>query len=70
MQAYKVVTTVDPDGSVTLDCLPFPAGERVEVIVLATHRVDSGKAYPLRGTPYRYDEPTEPVAEADWEAAQ
>jgi hypothetical protein len=24
--------------------------------------------YPLRGTPIRYDDPMEPVAEADWDA--
>jgi hypothetical protein len=26
------------------------------------------RRYPLRGTPYRYDRPTDPVAEEDWES--
>jgi hypothetical protein len=26
--------------------------------------------YPLRGTAYRYERPTDPVAEDDWEAAR
>jgi len=34
MQAYRVETTVEPDGSLTVRDLPFVKGEKVEVIVL------------------------------------
>jgi hypothetical protein len=34
VNAYKVETVVNEDGSLTLKGLPFQAGDRVEVIVL------------------------------------
>ncbi len=69
MQAYRIETTVEPNGRVTLEALPFPVGEQVEVIVLpATNRSTADNPYPLRGLPYRYERPTDPVAEEDWEA--
>ncbi len=68
MEAYRVETTVAEDGELTLKQIPFRAGERVEVIVLAAPEVASaGDRYRLRGTPLRYDHPTEPVAGDDWE---
>jgi hypothetical protein len=71
VQAYKIETIVEKDGFLTLRGLPFQAGDRVEVIVLpAVHSVTRQQAYPLRGTAYHYDNPTEPVAEADWEAGR
>jgi hypothetical protein len=69
MQAYRTETKVNQDGSVTLRELPFAAGDEVEVIVLPREQQDlSRDRYPLRGTPIRYENPTEPVAESDWEA--
>jgi len=71
MQAYHVQTTVANDGTLKLNDLPFPAGEPVEVIVLARPvTLQRQNQYPLRGTPVTYIEPTEPVAQTDWEAAQ
>lgn len=68
MQAYRVETIVDEDGELKLTKLPFRAGDRVEVIVLAQSEIPEGaRRYPLRGTPIRYDRPTEPVGEAEWE---
>ena len=71
MQAYRVETTVQQDGTLTLSNLPLRAGETVEVIVLvpAPGAVDRQR-YPLRGMPVRYVDPAEPVAQAAWEAAQ
>jgi len=69
MQAYKTETRVNEDGEIRLSEVPFRSGEEVEVIVL---RLDlprsSENRYPLRGLPIRYEQPTEPVAEEDWEA--
>jgi len=55
---------------ITLRDLPFRRGESVEVIVLPFAAVAAaGSRYPLRGTPVTFLAPTEPVADADWEAA-
>ena len=70
MQAYRVETTLQKDGTVTLHHLPFQAGEPVEIIILArSSEAQSSNRYPLRGTPVQYFDPTEPVAQNDWETA-
>ncbi len=78
MNAYRIETTLTENGTVTLQGLPFSAGDAVEIIVLevgspregartlATRHPNSNP-YPLRGKVIRYDEPTEPVALEDWE---
>lgn len=71
MQAYQVQTAVANDGSIKLNNLPFPAGEPVEVIILKRPTISPRpNPYPLRGTPALYIDPTEPVAQTEWEAAQ
>jgi hypothetical protein len=63
--AHRTEAVLSEDGKLLLDHLPFRAGQRVEVIVLpASHPAPS--AHPLRGTVLKYDQPTAPVAEADW----
>ena len=71
MQAYRVATTVQQDGTLTLSNLPLHAGETVEVIILVqpSFAMDRQR-YPLRGVPVQYVDPTEPVAQEDWDAAQ
>ena len=70
MQAHRAETTLYEDGVITLRDIPFRRGESVEVIVLpfSTAAVP-GSPYPLRGAPVTLLAPTEPVADADWEAA-
>jgi hypothetical protein len=71
MQAYRLEAIVEDDGTLTLQHLPFRAGERVEVIVLEQVSRDGATArYPLRGTRVSYTDPTAPVAEDDWESAR
>jgi hypothetical protein len=71
MQAYRVETTVQQDGTLTVSNLPLQAGEAVEVIILVqSFAARRQSLYPLRGTPITYIDPTEPVAQADWEAAR
>ena len=68
MKAYRAEATVSDDKSLVLKEVPFRAGDTVEVIVLeASERRQEKNPYPLRGTPIRYDDPTEPVAESDWD---
>lgn len=70
MQAHRAETTLSEDGVLTLRDIPFRRGESVEVIVLPFSAVAaSGSRYPLRGTPVTLLSPTEPVADADWDAA-
>lgn len=70
MQAHRAETTLSEDGVITLRDIPSRRGESVEVIVrsFSTATV-SGSPYPLRGAPVTLLAPTEPVADADWEAA-
>ena len=69
MSTHHFETKLTEDGKLTLNDLPFHAGETVEVIVvLRPPKSAPEPRYPLRGKPVRYIEPTEPVAEEDWEA--
>jgi len=71
MLAHRVEATIEQDGKLTLENLPFHSGERVEVIILTQpHKASEQNKYPLRGTTIQYDAPTEPVATDDWEVAQ
>lgn len=69
MQAYRIETTLQKDGTLTLQHLPFQAGEPIEIIILArSSEVQPSNQYSLRGTAIHYAEPTEPVAQSDWGA--
>ena len=69
MSEYRIETTLNKDGSLTLTDLPFHAGDAVEVIILPRSVRGVGqKSYPLHGTPIKYVNPTDPVAEEDWAA--
>ena len=69
MQAHRAETTLSEDGVITLRDIPFRRGESVEVIVLPfAPAAASGSRYPLRGTQVTLRAPTEPVADAEWEA--
>jgi hypothetical protein len=68
--AHRVETTLTQNGTLTLEHLPFQAGETVEVIVLPNAAPPPQNRYPLRGLPVRYEGPTEPVAEQDWDATR
>ena len=71
MNAHRVETTINQDGTLTLDDIPFRAGDEVEVIIRERPPKPGGEnPYPLRGEPLRYDAPTEPVAENEWGVLQ
>jgi len=71
MQAYKTAAKIEQEGELRLLDLPFHPGEEVEVILLRLEPKRLQKnPYPLRGVPIRYDDPTEPVAEDDWDVLQ
>jgi hypothetical protein len=71
MITHRFQATLTEDGTLTLSNLPFHAGESVEVILIERPTTPSAQdRYPLRGIPIEYVDPTEPVADADWEALQ
>jgi FtsP/CotA-like multicopper oxidase with cupredoxin domain len=69
MSVHVTETTVDPQGRVVLDHLPFHPGERVDVVV-RSHDDATQTAVELRGSVLRYEKPFDPVAEEDWEPRQ
>ena len=71
MQAYRIETQVQHDGELTLQNLPLQAGEEVEVIIFVRPPKGSGQnPYPLRGVAITYQNPTDPIAADQWEAAR
>lgn len=69
MHAHRMEAIVADNGTVILKGLPFEAGATVEILVLpSVRRLSGDQRYPLRGTPLRYENPTAPIAEEDWEA--
>jgi hypothetical protein len=66
--AHRIEVILSEDGKLSLDNLPFRAGQAVEVIVLPSARLPAASAHPLKGTVLRYDRPTDPVTADDWEA--
>jgi len=69
MNAHRIETTIDQDGTLILNGIPFQAGDQVEVIILQRPPKPNGdNPYPLRGQPLNYDAPIEPVAENEWNA--
>lgn len=66
--AHRIEAVLAEDGKLSLDHLPFRAGQAVEVIVLAAVRPLASAMPQLRGSILRYDRPTEPIAESDWGA--
>jgi len=70
MSTHHVEVTLAQDGQLVLKELPFRAGDTVEVIILPRPLKANGREYPLRGQPIKYVEPTDPVAQGDWDAIQ
>jgi hypothetical protein len=68
MPTYKVEATVSDNGTVLINNLPFQAGDKVEVFVRGREpAINKTESYPLRGTPIRYIDPFESVAEDSWD---
>lgn len=71
MSPHYVEATFEKDGRLTLEDLPFHAGDSVEIIILVRRQgQNGGKSYPLRGKPIKYVQPTEPVAKDEWDSFQ
>ncbi len=66
METHCIKTKIPDDGVIIIKGLPFTPGVEVEVKI-SEYKEDSNiERYPLRGKPFRYDNPFESVAENDW----
>lgn len=70
MEAYRIETTIQPDGTLTVSDLPLQGGEEVEVIILVRSPASSAQVRSsLRGLPVVYHDPFAPaVPESEWES--
>lgn len=68
MQAYRVETTINADGSLTIKHLPLPAGKSVEVIILIQEQQNTTTTrYPLHGKKAVLHNPFDSVAQNEWD---
>jgi hypothetical protein len=67
--AHRCEAVISEDGQLRLDHLPFRAGQTVEVIIhpIPNPHPTPGDQDDLRGSVVRFDRPTDPVADTDWE---
>ena len=71
MQTLHFETTVPKNREIKLNLFPFRPGEQVEVIVLSRKPVKAeDNDFPLKNTVIKYLNPTEPVADDDWNVLQ
>jgi len=69
MELHQIQKPVLPNGTIVIDELPFAAGEMVKITIEKAPKFDPDNPYPLRGTPYRYDDPFGPAVPLDeWDA--
>jgi hypothetical protein len=69
MPAHRIELVLTEDGKLSLDRLPFRAGQAVEITVLPLPPTQA-TLHPLHGSVVHYDRPTDPVADADWGVMQ
>jgi hypothetical protein len=71
MEIYRTEAVVSTNRTLTIEGVPFDAGDKVEVIVrVQEEAATSDNRYPLRGKSIRLVEPFESVAENEWNALQ
>ncbi|MCA9437558.1 MAG: hypothetical protein H6751_14965 [Candidatus Omnitrophica bacterium] len=70
MASYKATVKIEREGELTLHSIPFHPGEEVQVTVETKRAVPANEdRFPLRGSPYRFDNPFEPaISPEDWDA--
>ena len=61
------LVVMQKDGQLTLESLPFHAGETLQVILLPHQVQKVDQQQQLRGSVLQYSDPFSPVAADDWE---
>jgi len=74
MKAYRLELVLTENGSLTLEDLPFQAGESVEIIMLERstqqHSTQPNQEFPLAGKILQYDDPFgTATALEDWDVS-
>ncbi len=69
-QTFRTKTLIAKGGKLSINGLPFRAGESVEVTIRRGKKPTRLSKYPLRGKAIVYHEPFKSVAVSDWEAAR
>ncbi len=68
MKVFAYEHTIREDGILSLKNLPFSVGEKIEVVIIPRSKSKAkDKRYPFWGEPITYLNPTEPIAQEDWE---
>jgi hypothetical protein len=67
MSVHIAEATVDPQGRIVLDHVPFVPGDKVDVVV-CPHSETTRPPADLRGSVLRYDDPFSGIAVSDWES--
>jgi hypothetical protein len=68
MNVHHAVAIVGRDHSLVLQELPFPEGQAVEVTIVPKAQPKVEPKYPLRGSVKRFEHPTDPIVDDEWEA--
>jgi hypothetical protein len=64
MYPYYYETQIVETGKLILQNLPFIKGDKIDIILM---KKSIKNDYSLRGTTFKYINPTDPVAENDWD---
>jgi len=71
MEGHRIEATLDRDGTLTLEHLPFHAGETVQITIVGKDEDStSTQRRSLRGTPVTIVDPFSSVAEHEWESSR
>ena len=69
MELHQIQKPVLPNGTIVIDEVPFEAGEMINITLEKAKKIDPDNPYPLRGTPYSYEDPFGPaVPLEEWDA--
>ena len=67
MEIHQIKKEILPNGTIVIDDLPFEVGEKVKITIEKAPKIDANDRYPLRGTPYSYEDPFSPLLDPkDW----
>ena len=67
MELHYIQKPVLPNGTIVINELPFKAGEMINITLEKAKQIDPNNPYPLRGTPYSYEDPFSPLLDPeDW----
>ncbi len=69
MNSHRIKTAITESGKLSLQNLPFKAGDEVEVIIRQQNKTVDSEAFPLQSTVLNYEDPFEPaISPEDWNA--